>query len=145
QTPALPPPPHESGAAHAPHEATVRAFPQRSVPVKGPQFFPAAVQNAASSSGVQPQAFGCPPPPHVVVPLQVPQLAIERVCPHLSTAVIAPHVACALAQSAFSLSGTHPASHAPQSIDLPQPSSMTPHAAPHAAGTHASWAASCAA
>jgi hypothetical protein len=41
------------GSAHVPHEVTVRAVPQLSVPLTVPQFFPRRAQKATSLSAVQ--------------------------------------------------------------------------------------------
>jgi hypothetical protein len=50
---AVPAPPHVCGAAHRPHEATVRGFPQLSVFVAWPQFLPRRKHRAASLSATQ--------------------------------------------------------------------------------------------
>lgn len=65
QTFAVPPPPQVWGKAQVPHEVTVRARPQLSVPLKAPHFFPRRSQKAASVSGGQPQTLAVPPPPQV--------------------------------------------------------------------------------
>lgn len=54
QTLGVPPPPQVSGAVQEPHEVTVRAALQLSVPLRLPQFFPRREQNAAFVSGVHP-------------------------------------------------------------------------------------------
>src|SRR5262245_13961878 len=50
----VPPPPQVWGAVQVPHDETVRAAPQLSVPVTLPQFSPRRAQNALLLSGVQP-------------------------------------------------------------------------------------------
>jgi hypothetical protein len=89
QTFGVPPPLHESGAMHVPHEATDRAVPQLSVPVRLPQFFSRREQKAMSVSGLHPQTFR-PPAAHVAGAVHVPQLMLLRVVPQLSAAVTLP-------------------------------------------------------
>jgi hypothetical protein len=83
----VPPPPQVTPVPlHVPHEATLRAVPQLSVPDQAPQALPNRLQKVASLSGMQPHTFGVPPPPQLApVPLQVPQLA-DREAPQLSFA-----------------------------------------------------------
>jgi hypothetical protein len=50
QTFAVPPPPHVLGEVHVPHDPTVRALPQLSVPETEPQFLLKRPQNAESPS-----------------------------------------------------------------------------------------------
>ena len=79
--------PHTVGAVQFPQDATVRAWPQLSLPDAPAQFLPMRLQNAAFVSGVQPQAFAVPPPPHVCGGVQGPHEPTVRDWPQLSVAV----------------------------------------------------------
>jgi hypothetical protein len=107
---AVPPPPHVTPVPlQVPHEPTVRAPPQLSVPDTLPQFFTSRVQNAAFVSAVQPQTFAVPLPPHVTpVPLHAPQDATVRVVPQLSAAVTLPQFFPRRVQNAVSPSYVQP-------------------------------------
>jgi hypothetical protein len=72
------PAPPQVPVVHVPHEATVRAVPQLSVPITWPQFLPTREQNAVSLSGVQPQTFAVPAPPQVWGEVHVPHEPTER-------------------------------------------------------------------
>jgi hypothetical protein len=107
---------------HAPHEATLRAPPQLSVPDQAPQALPSRLQNVPSLSGVQPHAFGVPPPPQVTpVPVHVPHEATLRAPPQLSVPDQAPHALPSRLQNVPSLSGVQP--HA---FGVPPPPQVTP-------------------
>ena len=138
--------PHTLGLTQLPHEATVRNWPQLSVPERPPQLVPVRVQNCASLSGVQPHWLAAPPPPHVWAPVQVPQLTV-RLAPQLSMVVTPPQRAPTRVHSAALDSGwqvqvklveqTLPLAHAPQLLtkrDAPQRSMVLsePHARPAA-------------
>ncbi len=55
----------------------------------GPQFAPASWQVVGVQFGL-PHWFGVPPPPQVVLPLHVPQLAVTPPQPSASTPHVAP-------------------------------------------------------
>ena len=73
---------------HVPHEATVRAWPQLSVPIDGPQLLLMRAQNCGSLSPVQAQRL----PLQVSGLAHVPQLT-DRAAPQLSGPVSGPQVA----------------------------------------------------
>jgi hypothetical protein len=92
------------GEAQVPHEATVRAVPQLSVPVKAPHVFPCRAQKVVSVSGAQLQTFvGW----QVCGEVQVPHEATVRAVPQLSVPVKVPHVFPCRAQKAAFVSGVH--------------------------------------
>jgi hypothetical protein len=109
-------------AAHAPQFATVRAWPQLSVPLFEPHVAPRRVQNAASVSAVHPHTFatlGVAPPQLCPVPVHVPQLATFRTAPQLSVVVSAPQFL--EPQSCASVCGVQPHTFA-----VPPPPHVTP-------------------
>ena len=81
-----------------PQLGAVRAFPQLSVPVTMPQFFPSRAQKVASFSTEQPQVLALPSPPHDGGAVQVPQLT-ERSWLQRSGPVTVPQLAWFLAQN----------------------------------------------
>lgn len=87
----LPPPPHDSGAAHTP-QSVVRERPQLSAAVTLPQLAPWRAQNATSVSPVQPQTWAAPPPPQVWGTPHVPQAMVPPQ-PSLTSPQLAPAVA----------------------------------------------------
>jgi hypothetical protein len=113
----LPAVPHAPGTPAAPHVSPTvvqepqlvmaRSWPQLSRSARLPQAYPARAQRAASVSGVQPQTFAVPPPPHVCRSVHVPQVAV-RVVPQLSAAVRAPQFFPSRPQKAVSLSLVQP-------------------------------------
>ena len=90
-----------------PQLVTVRAAPQRSVPVFEPQTAPVRVQKAALVS-MQPQVLATPPPAQLWGGVQGPQLVTVRLAPQLSVPVKEPHALPSRAQKAESASAAHP-------------------------------------
>lgn len=72
------------GLKQVPQLATVRLFPHESRAVRAPQLRAFWAQKAASVSAVHPHMPGRPSPPHVLGPVQVPQLRF-RARPQRST------------------------------------------------------------
>jgi len=112
-TPVAPPPPHVTPVpvqgVPKPQSAMLRAPPQLSVVLNGPQFLPASLHNTASVFGVQPHQLGVPPPPQVTpVPLHVPHDAMLRALPQLSVVLNGPQFLLASAHSSASVFGVQP-------------------------------------
>jgi hypothetical protein len=136
-----------------PHEATLREAPQLSVTEIAPHCAPTLEHSAGSFTGVQPQWFAMPAPPHDwPVPEHAPHEGTLRMTPQLSTVVSGPHSKPAIVHSWRSVNGVQPQwlgtlpppqdwpvpPHAPHEGMLciaPQLSTavMAPHSAPAAA------------
>jgi hypothetical protein len=142
-----PPPPHETPVpAHVPHETTLRVAPQLSAPVTAPQFLPTREQKAALASGVQPQTFVTPPPPHETpVPLHAPHEATVRDVTQLSFSVTFPQFLPSRVQNATFVSAVQPQTpaappplHVSGAVQLPH-DAMTrhlPHRSQAVSGPH---------
>jgi hypothetical protein len=118
-----PPPPQLTPVpVHVPHDATVLFVPQLFGAVTVPQSLPSREQNVGSSSAVQPQVFGVPPPPHVTpVPLHVPHDTTVRETPQLSAPVQLPHDLPSREQNVASASAAQP-----HTLAFPPPPHVTP-------------------
>lgn len=88
-----------------PHELTVRASPQLSIAVSGPQFAPSRLQKAPSFSATQAHTLVAP---HVSGVTHVPHEATVRVTPQLSVAVTAPQFFPFRVQNAAFVSAAQP-------------------------------------
>jgi hypothetical protein len=128
-----------------PHDATVRGFPQLSLPLMAPHVAAALAQKSESLSAVQPQTFApADPPPQVSGALHVPH---DRVPPQPSGTEpqLSPCAAHVVGEQPHWLATPPPphvspaALHLPQSSVSPQPSEIVPHALPQVAGTQGPW------
>jgi hypothetical protein len=68
---ARPAPPQISGSVQVPHDGTT---PPQPSPM-GPQLAPTS-SHVSGVQGGAPQTLGVPPPPHVLLPVQPPQLTV---------------------------------------------------------------------
>ena len=105
-------------------------------------------QTLPEHCGVQPHFPAAPAPPQLWVPLQVPQLVMDRGWPQLSLPLAAPHERARRAQNATSDSGAQ--THLPAveqelgALQVPQlpPHPSSPHVRPEHEGRHplcSSW------